>query len=216
MSCVGWQSVGMSRVLAERSRSQQSSVLLLPQRCGGDVEMKWPLISLMEICRPKQWPTIPKTKMGTSGYPIFGANGQIGYYSEYNHEQPTILVTCRGATCGSVNVCKPKSYVTGNAMALDDLDENRVGLEFLTYALKCADFNYVITGVAQPQVIRQSLTRLQIPLPPIAEQNGLREFWMHRMLCGLRDEMRSHLSISSSNPPSSPSSATPSPRAVSS
>ena len=135
--------------------------------------MKWPLVNLPDICRPKQWPTIPKKKMLSSGFPVYGANGRIGYFSEYNHEEPTILITCRGATCGTINVCEPKSYVTGNAMALDDLDASRVNLRFLTRALESADFSSVITGVAQPQITRQTLSRLQIPLPPLAEQKRM-------------------------------------------
>ena len=83
---------------------------------------------------PKQWPTIQQTDLTASGYPVYGANGRIGFYSEYNHEQPTVLLTCRGATCGTVNVCVPKSYVTGNAMALDDLDES-TDMGFMDIAL---------------------------------------------------------------------------------
>lgn len=135
--------------------------------------MKWPLVNLPEICRPRQWPTIQKTEMLASGFVVYGANGPIGFYSSYNHEKPTILITCRGATCGSINVCAPKSYVTGNAMALDDLDISRVDLNYLVAALRNADFSGVITGVAQPQITGQSLSRFQIPLPPLAEQKRI-------------------------------------------
>ena len=75
-------------------------------------------VSLSDVCRPKQWKTISKSQLTTEGYPVYGANGRIGFYSEYNHELPTLLITCRGATCGALNVCEPRSYVTGNAMAL--------------------------------------------------------------------------------------------------
>ena len=34
----------------------------------------------------------------------------------YNHENPVVAVTCRGATCGSNNITEPKAYVTGNAI----------------------------------------------------------------------------------------------------
>ena len=133
----------------------------------------WSSVPLPTICRPKQWPTIPKAKLLSAGYTVFGANGRIGYYSEYNHEEPTILITCRGATCGSINVCDAKSYVTGNAMALDELDEGQADLRYLTHALESADFSRVITGVAQPQITGQSLARLQVPLPPLAEQKRI-------------------------------------------
>lgn len=135
--------------------------------------MKWPLVNLPEVCRPKQWPTIQKSEMLAAGYPVYGANGRIGNYSTYNHENPTILITCRGATCGSINVCEPKSYVTGNAMALDALDESRASMQFVKRALEKTDFTSVITGVAQPQITRESLSRLQIPLPPLAEQKRI-------------------------------------------
>ncbi len=135
--------------------------------------MSWPVVDLTNVCRPKQWPTISKSDLLASGFPVYGANGRIGFYSEYNHEEPTILITCRGATCGTINVCDSQSYVTGNAMALDDLDRNRVDLRFMVYALRDADFSSVITGVAQPQITRETLSRLQVPLPALAEQKRI-------------------------------------------
>ena len=59
---------------------------------------------IKDICKPKQWKTISAEMLQEEGYPVYGANGVIGYYSEYNHENPTLLVTCRGATCGSLNI----------------------------------------------------------------------------------------------------------------
>jgi type I restriction enzyme S subunit len=109
------------------------------------------------------------------GYPVYGANGKIGHYTEFNHEKPTVLITCRGATCGTINVCEPKSYVTGNAMALDDLDESRVSAEYLVYALRNGSLAQAISGTAQPQITRQSLTAISITLPPLAEQRRIAE-----------------------------------------
>lgn len=135
--------------------------------------MSWSDVLLSDICRPRQWPTISKKELLESGYPVFGANGKIGFYSEYNHEEPTILITCRGATCGAINVCEPRSYVTGNAMALDNLDTKKVCRDYLARALRRTRFDEVITGVAQPQITRQSLARLVVPLPPLPEQKRI-------------------------------------------
>ena len=41
---------------------------------------------LTEITNPKQWRTISKEQLIESGYPVYGANGFIGYYHEYNHD----------------------------------------------------------------------------------------------------------------------------------
>lgn len=134
--------------------------------------MKWPMVNLPEICRPRQWKVLSKKEMSPVGYPVYGANGRIGFSETFTHEKPVILIGCRG-TCGSVHVTEPKSYANGNAMALDNLDESRINLEFLASVLRGADFSKVITGVAQPQITGQSLTRFQIPLPPLAEQKRI-------------------------------------------
>jgi type I restriction enzyme, S subunit len=135
----------------------------------------WPSVPLLELCNPKQWPTIPQTAFTSSGYPVYGANGKIGYYTEFNHEKPTVLITCRGATCGTINVCEPKSYVTGNSMALDDLDESRVCSEYLVHALRNGRLAKAISGTAQPQITRQGLSAISIPLPPLPEQRRIAE-----------------------------------------
>ena len=133
----------------------------------------WSEVLLMDICNPKQWPTISAQDLTPSGFPVFGANGKIGFYSEYNHEEPTILITCRGATCGVVNISEPKSYVTGNAMALDNLNEQCADLRFVYHALVARGFRDAITGTAQPQITRDSLRRVSLRLPPLSEQRRI-------------------------------------------
>jgi type I restriction enzyme S subunit len=135
--------------------------------------LPWDEVALMDLCSPKQWPTISGQDLTPSGFPVYGANGRIGFYSTYNHEEPTILVACRGATCGAINVCEPRSYVTGNAMALDDLESSRVELRFMVHALTVRGFDDAITGTAQPQITRESLRRVKLPLPSLGEQRRI-------------------------------------------
>lgn len=120
-------------------------------------------VPLTEVCNPKQWKTIQKSDLLTEGYPVYGANGVIGYFDEYNHEEETVLITCRGATCGTVRMCASKSYVTGNAMCLDSLDEN-IDANFLMHYLRGYDFGSIISGSAQPQITRASLRRVMVPV----------------------------------------------------
>ena len=127
---------------------------------------------LIDICTPKQWKTISTSELTSSGYPVYGANGVIGYYSTYNHEIPTILITCRGATCGRINICAEYSYVTGNAMALDDLTDE-VDIRYLFYFLEYRGFDDVITGSAQPQIVRESLKNVNVSYPAISIQRRI-------------------------------------------
>lgn len=131
---------------------------------------KWKFHKLTDISKPKQWQNLPVSALTHTGYLVYGANGIIGRYTKYNHEQPVIAITCRGATCGNVLITEPKSFITSNAMVLDEVDEEQIHLKFLLFALRKRGFNDVISGSAQPQITRTNLEKIQIPLPPLPEQ----------------------------------------------
>ena len=126
-------------------------------------------MKLTNICTPKQWKTIPTSQLLSNGYPVYGANGIIGYYKTYNHEQSVIAITCRGASCGTINITRPQSYITVNAMCLDNVRED-INLKYLYYNLLSFDFNKVISGSAQPQITRQGLEKVEISICPPTEQ----------------------------------------------
>lgn len=134
----------------------------------------WVIKQLIDACEMYQPKTIAAKNMIPEGkYPVFGANGIIGRFNEYNHENTELLITCRGATCGSVNLSLPKSWINGNAMVVRPKDES-IELKFLTYLFRGGlDLSTVITGSAQPQITRQSLNPIQIPIPPLSEQKQI-------------------------------------------
>ncbi len=106
-------------------------------------------------------------------YSVFGANGIIGKYHKFNHEESQLLITCRGATCGSVNISEPFSWITGNAMVVRPKVTN-LALHFVEFFFRGAvDLGGVITGAAQPQITRQSLAPVPIPHPPHEEQQQI-------------------------------------------
>lgn len=141
----------------------------LQGKCRVVGENRMEKIKLTDICNPKQWKTIPTSELLKDGYPVYGANGIIGYYSEFNHKNPVITVTCRGATCGTINITVPKSYVTGNAMCLDDVRSD-IYMEYLYYCLKHYNFNNVISGSAQPQITRQGMEKIYVTIGSHNEQ----------------------------------------------
>lgn len=113
--------------------SNRSDVMTLPLQIPETIPSNWSWRNLVELCNPKQWKTISNSDLTETGYRVFGANGFIGYYHEFNHEDETISVTCRGATCGSVNLVPPRTYITGNSMCLDNLSRE-VSKFYLFYA----------------------------------------------------------------------------------
>ncbi len=126
--------------------------------------MNWKKVRLIDISKPKQWKNLPISELTKEGFPVYGANGIIGRYKEYNHEFPTLAITCRGATCGTINITEPKSYITSNAMVLDDISQN-VDQKFLYFALNKRGFKDIITGAAQPQITREGLSKIILDIP---------------------------------------------------
>jgi type I restriction enzyme S subunit len=137
---------------------------------GKNIPSVWAKPLLTDLVNPKQWKTISTKDLLEEGYVVYGANGKIGFYNEFTHETPTLMITCRGATCGNLHISEPYSYINGNAMALDKQSVNLVGVNFLRYVLEARGLEDTISGSAQPQITRQGLSEVRIPLPPLAEQ----------------------------------------------
>lgn len=127
---------------------------------------------LTDICTPKQWKPLPQTKMTVSGYPVYGANGLKGYYTQYNHLHPVIAIASRGCGSGTVYLTQPKSYVTANALCLEELHPDILP-EYLYYYLKNYDFSPILTGAALPQITTNSLRNVTVRFGTLEQQQHI-------------------------------------------
>lgn len=135
---------------------------------------KYDIVKLGDVCNLYQPKTITSSEIKDSGtYKVYGANGVIGYYNEFNHENSEVAITCRGATCGTINVTEPKSWITGNAMVAQPKDEKKLTKRYLEFFLRFNDLSPAITGTAQPQITREKLAPFKIPLPPKTVQEKI-------------------------------------------
>ena len=106
-----------------------------------------------------------------NGYPVFGANGQIGFYDRYMFEYPKALMGCRG-TCGVMNLSLPKSFVTCNSLIIEGNNIN-ISAKFIYYLYYALDLKKIITGSVQKQITISKLINFPVPLPPLAEQERI-------------------------------------------
>ena len=134
-------------------------------------EAKGKIVCLCEVSDIYQPQTISSADLTETGYPVYGANGIIGHYTSYNHEAEQVCITCRGNTCGGVNYTKSKSWITGNAMVVNvDRYQNIVSKRYLYHYLSNCDFNSIISGSGQPQIVRAPLAKFKIILPTVMQQ----------------------------------------------
>jgi type I restriction enzyme M protein len=138
-----------------------------------DIDPDWERRELGDVCEVYQPKTITGAEILDDGpFKVYGANGVIGYYEKFNHPEAEVAITCRGATCGTVNFTEPESWITGNAMVVSPKDKT-ISKKFLQYLLIGTDLNPVITGSAQPQITGASLKPFEIPVPPINVQGEI-------------------------------------------
>lgn len=133
---------------------------------------RFPQAALGDVCAIQQGKTLLKKDMADEGFPVFGANGHIGWADHYHYDKPVVVIGCRGS-CGATHTTLPKSFVTNNAMALLPKHADELHVDFLRLVVSFADFSKVITGGVQPQITRANLQHHEIPLPPIAEQRRI-------------------------------------------
>ena len=135
---------------------------------------KYELVELGQVTELYQPQTITSKEIRNEGrYKVFGANGVIGFFDKFNHEEPQVLITCRGATCGTINLSEPYSWITGNAMVSKPVNETSLAKGYLYHLLKNCDLSSVISGSAQPQITRESIKHYKIPLPPFSIQEEI-------------------------------------------
>ncbi|WP_270311136.1 restriction endonuclease subunit S [Streptococcus infantarius] len=130
---------------------------------GGDVPASWNEELLFDLATVTYGKNLPTKKLLSSGYRVFGGNGQIGYYSEYLYKKERILISCRGAASGTVRLSRPYSFVTNNSLIVNEKEP-----ELFAYLKEWSlnrQFFDAVTGSAQPQVTVDSLKLISLPKP---------------------------------------------------
>ncbi|BBX74209.1 type I restriction/modification system specificity determinant HsdS [Mycobacterium shinjukuense] len=94
-------------------------------------------------------------------YPVYGANGVIGYAAEHNARGPLIVVGRVGSYCGSLRYCDSAAWVTDNALVCraKKPEETR----YWYYALLGLGLNRHRAGSGQPLLSQSVLRNVSIP-----------------------------------------------------
>ena len=101
-------------------------------------------------------------------YPVYGANGIVGYLDNYNTESEAVYIIKDGSGVGTV------SYVTGKCSATGTLNtlqaKDGYSLQYLYYLLKVFNFEPYKTGMAIPHIYFKDYGKAKVFCPSYTEQ----------------------------------------------
>ena len=138
----------------------------------------WEQKKLGEIAELYQPTTISSSELKETGYPVFGANGYIGYYDEYNHKESQVTISARGEGTGTPNFVVGPVWITGNSMVVNiDRNTEKIDKYFLFSNFLSFKFKKYVTGGAQPQLTREVLSTITFNLPSLSEQTAIGSFF---------------------------------------
>ena len=135
----------------------------------GMIPEGWKVGMLDEIFSLKYGKNLSTSMILQKGdYPVYGANGIIGYYDEYNCDKYSVLVTSRGNGSGDVSrTHHSKSFITNNSFVVEPLEQYKyIKLPFINGLFNIIDFKSYCSGSAQPQLTNKAMRNICIISPP--------------------------------------------------
>lgn len=136
----------------------------------GMIPEGWKVGTLDEIFSLKYGKNLSTSMILEKGdYPVYGANGIIGYYNEYNCDKYSVLVTSRGNGSGDVSrTHHPQSFITNNSFVVEPLEHYKyIKLPFINGLFNIIDFKSYCSGSAQPQLTNKAMRNICIISPPM-------------------------------------------------
>lgn len=101
-------------------------------------------------------------------YPVYGANGIVGYLDNYSTEGEAVYIIKDGSGVGTV------SYVTGKCSATGTLNtlqaKEGYSLQYFYYLLKVFNFEPYKTGMAIPHIYFKDYGKAKVFCPSYTEQ----------------------------------------------
>lgn len=134
----------------------------------GMIPEGWEVINIDCVYDIKYGNNLPTSEIKEKGqYPVYGANGVIGYFNTFNCNGYSVLITSRGNGSGDVyRTHSSKSFVTNNSFIVKTrTNYTWIELSYIYYSFLNINFKSYTNGSAQPQLTNKSIHNIDIVLP---------------------------------------------------
>jgi type I restriction enzyme S subunit len=137
-------------------------------------EREWSLMKIGDILDAQSSTlALNKLELVESGYIVYGADGIVGYISNYQHPDIYISIIKDGSGIGRVNLCEAKSSILGTLSALKSKDTNRFNVIWAYYLLNTIDFASYVKGAGIPHIYYSDYKSHKIGVPSPFEQQKI-------------------------------------------
>ena len=124
---------------------------------------------LLSECLECSSSTLQESDVCENGtYPVYGANGIVGYLDDYNTEDEAVHIIKDGSGVGTVSYAIGRCSATGTLNTLQAKDGYL--LQYLYYMLKVFNFEPYKTGMAIPHIYFKDYGKAKIFCPSYTEQ----------------------------------------------
>ena len=147
---------------------------LIKEYCPNGVEYK----ELGEICKISRGRVISKEYLldNIGEYPVYSSQtineGILGKIDTYDYEGEYLTWTTDGANAGSVFYRVGRFSVT-NVCGLLEVVLNCMNIKYLYYYLEIVAKKHVNAGMGNPKLMSNVISKIEIPIPPIAIQEEI-------------------------------------------
>lgn len=141
------------------------------------VEVEWK--PLGEVCILSRGKVMSKEYLAefAGEYPVYSSqtanNGEIGKITTFDYDGEFITWTTDGANAGTVFHRKGKFSITNVCGLIKIKDNSELIYGFLFYWLSIEAKKYVYSGMGNPKLMSNQITKIPIPIPPIEIQQKI-------------------------------------------
>ena len=116
---------------------------------------------------------LSKLNFVNDGYPVYGADGIIGYIPNYKKDQVYISIVKDGSGVGRLNICSAYSSLLGTLNYLVSKNEQKYKIRWIYYLLQTIDFSNYIKGSGIPHIYFNDYKKQNIYISSPLEQQKI-------------------------------------------